>query len=352
MKLPRTQIITLANQKGGCGKSTAAISLAAAFVHLGYSACLVDVDPQCNSTDHFGLDRDAHAAAGGLSLADVYLAEAPAADVEVFLPPAVAEGEQVGFGERGVRPSLVPGNRGLGTVEKRLEAEMHAHLADGAGSPLDADELRDAHRQRLKQSLDSLRGRHDFVIVDTPPELGFLMTTSLIAADWLVIPTFPSGYDMKGLIDLARTAEKVRQRFNPTLELLGVLLGNFNHVAKLDRDLYQRLQETYGEGVLFTTTVNTSVRHREATVYNRTIFEHAPNQPASRQFADVATELIGRIEAWEAERQGTSVADATSDEPAEMSELRLTPEVVAAHGRRASRAHAQSKNTKKEAACA
>ena len=303
MKLPRTQILTLANQKGGCGKSTTAISLAAALVARGYSACLVDTDPQCNSTDHLGIDREAHAAAGGLSLADAYLAGAAAADIEAFVPPAVAEGESVGFGERGVRPSLVAGNRGLGTVEKRLEADMHAQLAVGAGSPLDADELRDGHRRRLKVSLDSLRGRHDFVVIDTPPELGFLMTTSLIAADWLLIPTFPSGYDMKGLADLARTAEKVRERFNPGLELIGVLLGNFNPVAKLDRDLYARLRETYGEGVLFETTVNSSVRHREATVYGRTIFEHAPDQPASRQFAAVADELVGRIESWEAERQ-------------------------------------------------
>ncbi len=307
MKLARTQIITLANQKGGCGKSTTAISVAAAFAKLGYSACLVDTDPQCNSTDHLGLDRDAHAAAGGLSLADIFLGDVPASEVEVFLPPTLNEGEQVAFGERGIRPSLVPGNRGLGTVEKRLEAEM---AANGVSS-LDADEVRDGHRKRLARSLDTLRGRHDFVVIDTPPELGFLMTTSLIAADWLMIPTFPSGYDMKGLVDLARTAEKVRQRFNPKLELLGVLLGNFNHVAKLDRELYQRLGDTYGEGVMFGTTVNTSVRHREATVYNRTIFEHAPDQPASKQFLKVAQELIERIESWEAERAGVGAGGLT-----------------------------------------
>ncbi len=338
MKLDHTQIITLANQKGGCGKSTTAISLAAAFVKLGYTCCLVDTDPQCNTTDHLGLDRDAHAAAGGLSLADVYLTDVPATEVEIFVPPALADGEEPAFGAHGIRPSLIPGNRGLGTVEKRLEADMHGQLAGGGASPLDADELRDTHRTRLKRSLDALRGRYDFVVIDTPPELGYLMTTSLIAADWLLIPTFPSGYDMKGLIDLARTAEKVRQRFNPDLELLGVLLGNFNHVARLDRDLYARLQETYGEGVLFSTTVNTSVRHREATVYNRTIFEHAPDQPASQQFAKVARELIGRIDSWEAERRGETI------EPT--AELTLNPDVVAKH------TTAQTRKTKKEAAVA
>ena len=324
MKLSRTHVITLANQKGGCGKSTTAISLAAAFVARGYSACLVDTDPQCNTTDHLGLDRDAHAEAGGLSLADVYLGGVPASEVEVSVPPFVAEGEDVPFGEEGVRPTIIPGNRGLGTVEKRLEADL-----GGAGSPLDVDELRDQHRRRLRESLDSLRGRHDFVVIDTPPELGFLMTTSLIAADWLVIPTFPSGYDMKGLSDLARTAEKVRQRFNPGMELLGVLLGNFNRQAKLDRDLYDRLRESYGEGVLFEGVVNSSVRHREASVYNRTIFEHAPDQPASRQFAAIADEAIARIEAWEAER----------NQP----ELTINPDVIAKRS---------ASKTRKEAAVA
>ena len=300
MKLKHTHIITLANQKGGCGKSTTAMSLAAAFVKLGFTAALVDTDPQCNTTDHLGLDREAHAAAGGLSLADVFLAEAAAADVAIDMTAALPPAD----GLRPVRPALVPGSRGLGSVEKRLEAELHARLADGGASLLDADEIRDAHRRRLSDSLDTLRGRYDFVLIDTPPELGYLMTAALIAADWLVVPTFPSGYDMKGLTDLARTADKVRQRFNPGLELLGVLLGNFNHVAKLDRDLYSRLRDTYGEGVLFETTVNTSVRHREASVYNRTIFEHAPDQPASRQFVKVARELVDRIEAWEAERDG------------------------------------------------
>ena len=298
MKLSRTHVIALSNQKGGCGKSTSAVSLAAALSHLGLSTCVVDTDPQCNSTDHLGLDRDGHAERGGFTLADAYLAKRPADEVRVYVPADEDDAERAAAGEMS-RPWLVPGNRGLGTVEKRLEAEMHAALAGSAGSPLDADDVRGEHRHRLRQSLDTLRGEHDIVIVDTPPELGFLMTTALIAADWYLIPVFPSGYDMKGLSDLTRTAEKVRARYNPNLRLLGVLLGNFNHVAKLDRDIFERLRETFGAGVVFDTPIHTSVRHREATVYNRTIFEHAPDQPPSKQFLKVARQLVARLESGE-----------------------------------------------------
>src|SRR5262249_56266972 len=100
----------------------------------------------------------------------------------------------------------------------------------------DAEGLEKEDRRGLKDSLESLRGIHDVVIIDTPPELGFLMTSSLIAADWFIIPVFPSGYDLKGLETLTRTVEKVQKRFNPRLRLLGVLIGNF--VARTNLDSY------------------------------------------------------------------------------------------------------------------
>src|SRR5205823_11564643 len=132
-------------------------------------------------------------------------------------------------------------------------------------------DLKNEHRQRLKNSLDSLRGIHDVVIIDTPPELGFLMTSSLIAADWFIIPVFPSGYDLKGLETLTRTVEKVQKRYNPRLRLFGVLIGNFDARPKLDRDVQNMLVREFGEGLVFETVINRSVKHREATVYCRTI---------------------------------------------------------------------------------
>src|SRR5215831_15851421 len=196
MRFQKTHVIVLANQKGGCGKTTTAVSLAAGFAHEEFSVCLVDTDPQCNATDTFGISRDELARAGRFTIADAYLAKKAAREIEL------------GFGDRFQNHlSLVAGHRGLGTVPHRLEAQLQATLTNENYSELDADDLKNEHRQRLKNSLDSLRGVRDAIIIDTPPELGFLMTSSLIAADWFIIPVFPSGYDLKGLETLTRTVE-------------------------------------------------------------------------------------------------------------------------------------------------
>jgi chromosome partitioning protein len=286
MQLKRTEIVALANQKGGCGKTTTAVSLAAGLAFLGYNTCLVDVDSQCNATDSFGVERDELQREGKFTVADAYLKKKPASEI-LF-----------DFGERfSGHLTLIPGHRGLGSVSSRLEAELQATVSNENYSELDADDIKNEHRLRLKNSLESLRGHIDVVIIDTPPELGFLMTSSLIAADSYIIPVFPSGYDLKGLETLTRTVDKVQKRFNPKLKLLGVAVGNFDTRAKLDADVLGLLVREFGENLVFPTPINRSVRHREATVYGRTIFEHAPMEPAAEQYVTLSRELISRLEA-------------------------------------------------------
>jgi chromosome partitioning protein len=283
MRFRTTQIITFANQKGGCGKTSSAVSVAAAFAQAGYSVCLLDTDSQCNTTDTLGIDSDEHIRAGNFTLADIYLKRVPAAEVEVH------------FGERfGGLLTLIPGHRALRSVGARLETEKLAALANDQHSILDADDIANEQRQRLRESLKSLRGKRDIVIIDTPPDLDFEMTTALIASDWFVIPVFPSGYDLKGLETLVRTVEKVRKRYNPTLRLAGVLLGNYDRTAKLDKDIHRALVDKFGEDLVFRTTIARSVKHRESTLYRRTIFEHAPGDQASMQYAELLKELINR----------------------------------------------------------
>lgn len=285
MRLLETRIIALANQKGGCGKTTTAVSLAAGFAHQGYTATIVDVDPQCNATDSFGIDRDDLAKAGRYTTADIFLGKKAAAEIEIPFP-----------GRFPGELRLVPGHRGLTSVPQRLESALQAQLAHEDSSELDTDDLKNEHRERLKNSLGSLRGRSDVVFIDTPPDLGFLMTTALIAADFFLIPVFPSGYDLKGLETLMRTIEKVQKRFNPGLRLLGVLLGNYDTTAKLDSDIHNMLSRKFGKQLLFETKINRSVKHREATVYGRTIFEHAPEGQPAAQFVALVNEVAGRID--------------------------------------------------------
>jgi len=280
-----THVIALTNQKGGCGKTTTTISLAAALALEGKRVTIIDTDPQCNATDSFGVDRDELGREGRYTLADAYLAKTPARDLELD------------FGDRFQEMlRIVPGHRGLGTVSHRLEVQLQTAIANGEHSEIDADDIKNEHRHRLKHSVASLRGHRDFVLIDTPPDLGFLMTTALIAADWYIVPVFPSGYDMSGLETLIRTVIKVRDRYNPRLDLLGVLMGNSDSRAKLDADIHSILRENFSDERVFNTIINRSVKHREATVNNQTIFEHASGQQAAEQFKTLALEILARLE--------------------------------------------------------
>lgn len=291
-KFGACQVITLANQKGGCGKTSSTVSLAAAFCEMGYSACVLDTDQQCNATETFGVTHEQMIKEGRFTLADIYLTKRSALDCVLDL------------GDRFHRRlGIVPGHRMITTVEPRLESEIQTRIANEEQSLLDVDDMKREHRLRLKGALDSLRERFDVVLIDTPPDLGFLMTTALIASDWLVIPVFPSGYDLKGLEILMGTVGKVKERYNPQLKLSGVLVGNFDNRAKLDSDIYAMLERTFGAGVVFDSKISRSVRHREATVYGRTIIEHAPESAAAKEYLAIAKEMALRHQ-WtpEAER--------------------------------------------------
>jgi chromosome partitioning protein len=283
VRFPKTQIIALVNQKGGCGKTTSAVAITSAFVHLGYSVCLADTDPQCNATESFGVRAESLVEEGKFTLADGYLKKRPATDIELD------------FGERfDGRLTLLPGNRGLSSIPLKLENELQIAIADGERTTLDADEMRSEQRLRLKRSLDALRGKRDVVIIDTPPSLDFLMVSTLVAADWFIIPVFPSGYDLKGLELLMRTVAKVRERYNPGLRLAGVLLGNYDRTATLDRDIHNMLKKRFGEDVVFNTTIGRSVRMRDATVRGQTIFELPEAQAQSQQFLTLVQEMLNR----------------------------------------------------------
>lgn len=283
MKFPKTQVIALANQKGGCGKTTSSISIAAAFNKLGYSVAIVDTDPQCNATTSFGVNPDELYSAGKMSLLDAFVNKRAASDI------------QIGFGERfNDRLFVVPGNRNLSSVGPRLDLEVQVQISQLGAAEVDAEDIRREQRFRLRKSIDSLRGVHDVVIIDTPPNLDFLMTAALVAADWFIIPVFPSGFDLQGLETLTGTINKIRERYNPGLQLAGVLLGNFDKSAKLDSQLHALLVKKFGDAAVFQNTIGRSVRMRELTVLNRTVFEHEPAATQSEQFLSLVREMINR----------------------------------------------------------
>jgi chromosome partitioning protein len=137
------------------------------------------------------------------------------------------------------------------------------------------------------------------IIIDPPPSLGFLMVSALAAADWYLIPVFPSTYDVRGLEKLSRTTRQVRAIYKRELSLLGVLLGNTNRAARFDQDIYERLESAFPDKV-FQTRVASSVRHKEAAAHGKTIFEHSPDHQGAEQFAALAAEVIARLQKAEA----------------------------------------------------
>ena len=286
MRFAKTQTIVMTNQKGGCGKTSSTVSLAAAFAHLGYSVCVVDTDPQCNTTQNFGIIPNDLIAESKFTLVDAYMKKRPARSIEID------------FGNRftgnGGDLTLIPGHPGLASVTPRLEADVQAEIASEEASILDADDIRHEHRNRLRESLKSLHGKHDLIIVDTPPNLGFLMTTSLICADWYIIPVFASGYDLNGLETLMRTIKKIRSNYNPEIKLAGVLQGNFDRSTKLDAQVYDQLKKTFGEQLVFNTTIGRSVRFRESTFSSKTIFEFDNAEQQAGQFVELVKEMLNR----------------------------------------------------------
>ena len=290
MPKSRTHTIAMANKKGGCGKTTTTVNLAAACAEQGKRVCVIDIDGQCNLTTGLGVNVDQHIEDGRHTVLDIYLAKRRARDVAVPLmtPDKVERFEG--------RVRIVPGHRQLAYLKSQLDGELAAAMVRSDSSALDEDDIKTEQRLRLKHSIDSLRGECDLVLVDTPPDLGFLTTSALIAVDWLLIPVFPSGYDLDGLKHLITLRKKVAERYNAALNIIGVVLGNVDVKANLDNQIYDMLQNHFGEK-LFDTQIRSAVKQRETTLYGESILEHDPLHPGSDQFRALAAELIERLDA-------------------------------------------------------
>lgn len=277
-----TKTIVTCNQKGGCGKTTSVISLAAALASKGYQTTVVDCDPQTNATQAFGVEAE-DLAEDQYTIVDAYLAKRPADQIEMHFPDRF-DG----------RMHLIPGSRGISTVQFRFDAQINERLATQEITQIDADNLKDEQRKRLRTSLESLRGKRDFVFIDTGPELGLVMTTSMIAADYYMIPMIPSGFDLKGLKLLLKAVRQIKERYQPGLSMLGLLLTKIKR-SNLDDDIRDHLLTTFSEDQLFRTAITDSVRHREATLYGKSIHEHAPGEGASLQYMALADEILARM---------------------------------------------------------
>jgi len=253
--------IAVANQKGGVGKTTTVVNLAAALGENGHRVLVLDLDAQQSAST--GLLGAGNVPGGD----DRRLLEVLAGDSP--LGPLIVETSAPGV-------DLVPGSRFLSAADRALAGEPGAELV-----------LRDALGE-----LDA--GRWDFALLDCPPSLGLVSVSALAAADALLIVTEAAFLALPGLAELQRTAEAVRKRLNPGLELIGILICRVRGQTRLAQDVAAQLREMFGSVVL-EAMVRETVRLAEAPSFGVPITLHAPSSGGAEDYRSVARELLPRI---------------------------------------------------------
>lgn len=250
-------ILAIANQKGGVGKTTTAINLAAALANKGHRTLLIDLDPQGNASLSY-LDLEA------IRISTYELLTDP--DVTLADVSHACQVENL---------TIAPARLSLAKVEPALAGQLDAHF-------------------RLKDKLEPARKQFDFAIIDTPPTLGMLTVNALIAATHLLVPIQSSYFALEGTDDLLETFERIRLRANPDLQLLGVLVTIHDRRTVLARDIDRQIEQVFGEKV-FRTRISKNVRLEESPAYKQPIFSFAPTSRGAEEYYRLSEEVLERV---------------------------------------------------------
>ena len=251
----QTKIIAIINQKGGVGKSTTAINLAASLGELGKQVLLVDLDPQGNSSSGLGIEKSLV----NYCVYDVLLSDIP---IENVIIPDICPDVDI-----------VPATINLAGAEVELVSEM-------------------SRENRLKDSLGPIRGKYDYVLIDCPPSLGLLTINALVAADKLLIPIQCEFYALEGVTKLLESMKRVKSRLNPTLDIYGVLLTMYNNTT-LSKQVADEVKNYFGK-LVFNSFIPRNVKLSEAPSFGQPITEYDPRGKGAIAYMELAKEVINR----------------------------------------------------------
>jgi chromosome partitioning protein len=252
------QIVALANQKGGVGKTTTTISLGAALAEQGYRVLLVDFDPQGGCALGLGIEP------GSLDLSVYNALLDRNCDVEEVIQKTSVP-----------NLDLLPSNIDLAAAELMLVQEV-------------------AREQTLLRVLTPLRVKYNFILIDCPPSLGLLTINGLTAADSVLVPLECEYYALRGMALLMQSIERIKERLNPRLEILGIVATMLDARTLHSKEVLARVEEAFGP-LVFETTIRKTIRFAEAPVAGEPILTYAPSSKGAAAYRALAQEVIDRV---------------------------------------------------------